>query len=221
MKPVEQSPDASPETISRWLKESFERLVKVNHVATMKKCDVVYLPGGDKRAGRYIVNVLHKTYTVELDNHMVVDLMTGKRADDKLAFVIVEYLLGEGGAVSDTWVPLDQLLKQPAFLYHYQKNVTRPLEKHFGYNKPLFEEISRSIGGKREKMGGTAFSYTFFPKVKLLLQIWFGDEAEMRRPSFNASFNLGATKFLKPTPLLFVFELLLDFMVKAAKKRKA
>lgn len=186
----------------------------------MKKCDVVYLPGGEGRARRYIVNVLHKTYTVEVDGHMVVDLMTGKQADDKLAYVVVEYLLGEGGPGADTWIPLDQLLKQPAFLYHYQKNVARPLEKNFGYERALFEEVSRSIGGKREKMGGTAFSYTFLPKVKILLQIWFGDESEMRRPSFNASFNSGAMKFLKPTPLLFAFELLLDFMVKAAKKRK-
>ncbi|MCS7136920.1 MAG: DUF3786 domain-containing protein, partial [Candidatus Caldarchaeum sp.] len=84
----------------------------------------------------------------------------------------------------------------------------------------LFEETSRALAGKREKLGGTAFSYAFLPKVKPLIQVWFGDETELRKPRINALYNLTAEKFLKPTPLLFVFELLADFLVKASKKRK-
>ncbi|MCS7110245.1 MAG: hypothetical protein NZ956_02090, partial [Candidatus Caldarchaeum sp.] len=67
MKPVEHQPDASPNTISGWVREDFEKIRNLNHVATMKKCEVVYLPGSQQKPGRYIVNVLHKTYTVELD----------------------------------------------------------------------------------------------------------------------------------------------------------
>ncbi|MCS6784713.1 MAG: DUF3786 domain-containing protein [Candidatus Caldarchaeum sp.] len=220
MKPVEHQPDASPNTISGWVREDFEKIRNLNHVATMKKCEVVYLPGSQQKPGRYIVNVLHKTYTVELDGEMVVDLMTGKQAGEKLSYVILEYLLGEGSTGGDSWLPLETILKQPPYLYHYQKYVARTLEKTFGYDKQLFEEISRSIGGKKEKLGGTAYSYTFLPKVRPLIQIWFGDETELRKPSISTSYNAAAQKFLKPTPLLFVFELLTDFMVKAIKKKK-
>lgn len=220
MKQPERYPDASPQMIASWVKEDFEKLKDANHVATMKKCDVVYLPGAQKKSGRYIVNVLHKTFTVEIENEEVLDLMTGKQAPEKLSYVIIEYLLGEGGTGTDTWIPLETILKQSQFLSHYQKTVARPLEKNFGYDKELFEEISRSLTGRKEKLGGTAYSYTFLPKVKPLIQVWFGDEAELRKPTLNASFNSNAQKFLKPTPLLFVFELLTDFLVKAVKKKK-
>lgn len=195
-------------------------LKQVNHVTTMKKCDVVYLPKNQGRPDRYIVNVLNKTFTVEIEQNTIVDLMTGKPAGEKLSYVVLEYLLGEGGSAAEGWTPIDMITKHSTFLSHYQKTVARPLEKYFGYDRQLFESVSRVLGGRKEKLGGAAYSYTFLPKVKPLIQLWFGDESELRKPRISASFNSAAVKFLKPTPLLFVFELLTDFMVKAAKKHK-
>ncbi len=201
-----KQPDAPPQTIQNWVKECFDKLLSQDHVATMKRCEVVYLSGRGSGAGRYIVNVLKKTYTVELDNRKVVDLTTGREAGEKLAYVLLEYLLGEGGAgVQEGWQSIETITSQPSYRYYYQKFVVRPLEKLFGYDRESFESVSRSLGGKKEKLGGTAYSFQFLPKVKALVQIWVGDTAEMTKPRINTSFNTGARLFLKEIPLLYVF----------------
>ncbi|GBC72263.1 hypothetical protein HRbin03_00090 [archaeon HR03] len=211
---------ASPAAYAEWVARDFQRLRSANHSAVMKKCDVVFLRGDGAKPSRYIVNVLNKTFTVELDEGKVVDLMTGKDAGEKLSYVILEYLLGEGAAGQDSWQPLDTLLKTSAYLSYYQKTVLNPLLKTFGNQALLFEESSRMLGGKREKLGGTAYSFTFLPKVRLLIQVWFGDETEMRKTSINASYNMSAAKFLKPTPLLIAFEILTTLLTKTIKKQK-
>ncbi|MEM4494974.1 MAG: DUF3786 domain-containing protein [Candidatus Caldarchaeum sp.] len=211
---------ASQSTFAEWVASDFQRLRSVNHSAVMKKCDVVFLRGGGDKPSRYIVNVLNKTFTIELDEGKVVDLMTGKDAGEKLSYVILEYLLGEGGGGQDVWQPLDTVLKTSAYLSYYQKNVLNPLLKTFGNQGQLFEDASRMLGGKREKLGGTAYSFTFLPKVRLLIQVWFGDESEMRKTSINASYNTSAAKFLKPTPLLLSFEILATLLTKTVKKQK-
>ncbi|MEM4167318.1 MAG: DUF3786 domain-containing protein, partial [Candidatus Caldarchaeum sp.] len=134
---------ASPSMYAEWVARDFQKLRSANHSAVMKKCDVVFLRGDGDKPSRYIVNVLNKTFTVELEEGKVVDLMTGKDADEKLGYVILEYLLGEGAAGQDSWQPLDTLLKTTAHLSYYQKTVLNPLLKTFGNQGGLFEEASR------------------------------------------------------------------------------
>ncbi len=214
-----KEPDSPSHTIQKWVNECFDKLLSQDHVATMKRCGVVYLSGQGSAAGRYIVNVLKKTYTVELDARKVVDVTTGREASEKLAYVLLEYLLGEGGAsVLENWQPVENITSQPSYRYYYQKAVVRPLERLFGYNRESFESVSMSLGGKKEKLGGIAYSFQFLPKVSALIQIWVGNTEEMIKPRINTYFNAGARLFLKDLPLLYVFEILSNFMERAAKK---
>ncbi|MEM2237229.1 MAG: DUF3786 domain-containing protein [Candidatus Caldarchaeum sp.] len=216
-----RSPDSSPETIKKWLEECFDKVLKQDHVAAMKRCDVVYLPSQSSALGRYIVNVLNKTYTVELADRSVLELTTGKPAGEKLSYVILEYLMGAGTQVQqDVWQSMETLTDKPPFKYRYQKFVVRPLERLFGYDKEFFSTVSTSLGGKSEKLGGVAYSFKFLPKVKSLVQLWVGSSQELTKPRINTSFNKQALSFLKETSLLFVFETLVEFMEREAKKKR-
>ncbi|MEM1964859.1 MAG: DUF3786 domain-containing protein [Candidatus Caldarchaeum sp.] len=217
------SPDASAETVRKWVEECFDRLLTQDHVAAMKRCDVVYLPSRETDSGRYIVNVLNKTYTVELGSRSVLELTTGRAAGEKLSYVILEYLMGWGTPVvqQDVWQSMETLTAQPPYKYHYQKFVIRPLERLFGYDKELFASVSTSLGGKSEKLGGVAYSFKFLPKIKSLVQLWVGSSQELTKPRINTSFNRMALNFLRETPLLFVFEVLVQFMEKEAKKKRS
>lgn len=185
----------------------------------MKRCDVVYLPSS--RHGRYIVNVLNKTFTVELDIGSVVDLTLGKEAGEKLSYILLEYLTGEGHSSGpENWIPVETILLQPSHKHYYQKAVVRPLERLFGYDKELFEAVARRLMGRREKLGGTAYSFQFLPKVYALVQVWVGNTAEFTKPKINTSFNSGARRFLGETGLVYLFEVMAEFMEKEARKKK-
>ncbi|MEM4268618.1 MAG: DUF3786 domain-containing protein [Candidatus Caldarchaeum sp.] len=213
-------PESSASVIKKHVEEAFSKLLRQDHSSTMKRCDVVYLPSS--RHGRYIVNVLNKTFTVELDIGSVVDLTLGKEAGEKLSYVLLEYLTGEGHSASpEGWVSVETVLLQPSHKNYYQKAVVRPLEKLFGYDRELFEAVSRRLMGRREKLGGTAYSFQFLPKVQALVQVWVGNTTEFTKPKINTSFNSGARRFLGETALVYLFEVLADFMEKAARKMKS
>ncbi|MEM4718843.1 MAG: DUF3786 domain-containing protein, partial [Nitrososphaerota archaeon] len=80
-------------------KRIFQELVKLDGDQVAKRCGVIYLepprPGG--RRGRYIVNLLTRTYSVELDEGEVVDLIAGKSAPLETAYIILRYLSSSGG----------------------------------------------------------------------------------------------------------------------------
>jgi len=214
-------PDSGSENLRKCLEEEFEKAVNQKHSAVMKRCDVVYLPPQTSGYGRYIVNVLNKTYTVELDQRKVVELVTGRDADEKLAYVIVHYLTSGGMAGGqESWVSTETILNTQPLKYYYQRNVLRPLERMFGYERQLFEEVSTALGGKKEKLGGTAYHFTFLPRVRLLLQLWPGKTEEMIKPKVGTSFNSSARNFLKETPLIYALESLVWFMEKEVRKRR-
>jgi hypothetical protein len=219
---MEDLPDASPATVSGWVAELFDKFHSINHQAVMKKCDVVYLPAQGGGRGRYIVNLLHKTYTVELDQRTVVDLMTGREAEPKLSYLILNYLLGEGGkSMGEDWQPVESILNSVAYNSYLQKTVFRPLEKTFGYNPELFQQTCKAIKGRREKLGGLAFSFQLLPKIQTLLQLWPGNVEEMRNPRVGAAVKPIAVKFLKPVPLLYGLEILAGFLEKDARRKPA
>ncbi|MEM4380790.1 MAG: DUF3786 domain-containing protein [Candidatus Caldarchaeum sp.] len=212
-------PESPASVIKKHVEEAFTKLIRQDRSATMKRCDVVYLPSS--RHGRYIVNVLNKTFTVELDIGSVVDLTLGKEAGEKLSYILLDYLTGEGhSAGPENWIPVETILLQPSHKHYYQKAVVRPLERLFGYDKELFEAVARRLMGRREKLGGTAYSFQFLPKVYALVQVWVGNTAEFTKPKINTSFNSGARRFLGETGLVYLFEVMAEFMEKEARKKK-
>jgi len=215
-------PAIPPAKVLEFVGELFGKFSSVNHSSVMKKCDVVYLPAQGGGKGRYIVNLLHKTYTVELDQQTVVDLMTGKEAEPKLSYLILSYLLGEGGQhVAGEWQPVESMLNNVSHNYYLQKTVIRPLEKTFGYNPELFEQSCKAVKGRREKLGGLSYSFNLLPKIQTLLQLWPGSEDEMLNPRLAVAVKPIALKFLKPTPLLYGLEVLAQFLEKEAKRKRA
>jgi len=213
-------PASSESELRNWVEEAFSRLMKLRHGDVAKKCGVVYLrPKEGSGAGRFIVNLLNKTYTVELSSMQVVDLISGREAGSKLTYVIVEYLVnGDGSSLGSSWIPTSKILTTQELSNYFKKAILRPLIQTFGYNKEGFEEAAKALGGKREKLGGVSFSFLFLPKVKLLCQIWPGDKRGFTQPAANMSNSDTALNYLPKVPLLYACEGLVNFLAREASK---
>lgn len=213
-----ESPALKDSELERLVDESFDMLRKIMHEDAAKRCGVVFLRGSEGTDGRYIVNVLNKTYTVELGRKAVLDLMSGRPAGGKLSYVLLTYLMAEWGrATSESWHPIQSLLRTQTLTSYFQKSVIRPLTRTFGYDKKLFESCAAALGGNREKMGGSSFSFTFLPKVRFVFQLWSGSYEDLTQPEASVSCNTLATKHLPLVSLIYACEVIVGFLEKESK----
>ena len=203
------------------LKCAFSELSKKDGEEISKKCGVVFLPPRkpNRKQGRYIVNLLTKTYSVEIEGRKVVDLISGKQASPELALVMVRYLgFSTGGRPRDDWVPYDKFPGSKPYLSLFDRNVLRPFARFFGYKPERYEAACKRLGGKRERLGGLSFSFLFLPKVKLLTQIWKARKEDYTPPAANISFNHSARHYLSARDLLLAGQFMVQFLEAEARR---
>mgnify|MGYP000464370095 FL=1 len=197
----------------------FDDLAKCEGEESTKRCGVVFLKGSGKKSyRRFVVNVLNKTYSVELESREVVDLISGKPASKELALVILRYLAySTGGRASENWLPYEKIQDSRKYLDLFRKNVIRPFIRTFGNNSDKYELACKRIGGKKEKLGGISYSFYFLPRVQLLTQLWRSRE-DFSLPAANVSFNSSVRYYLNARDLLLVAKIMVESLENEAKK---
>ncbi len=203
------------------VRQAFRRLAKEDGGEVSKRCGVVFLPPRppQRKHGRYIVNLLTKTYSVELGSMEVVDLISGKPASRELALIIVRYLgFSTSGRHSDDWVSYEKFPGARPYLQLFDRSVLRPLARIFGYNPERYEVACRRLGGKRERLGGMSYSFIFLPKIKVLTQVWRARKEDYTPPAANMSFNKSSRHYLSVRDLLLVGQYMVKILESESKK---
>ncbi|MEM2187879.1 MAG: DUF3786 domain-containing protein [Nitrososphaerota archaeon] len=202
-------------------KRIFQELVKLDGDQVAKRCGVIYLepprPGG--RRGRYIVNLLTRTYSVELDEGEVVDLIAGKSAPLETAYIILRYLSSAGGVGrKEDWTQFTDFPRGKLYRSYFDRYVVRPLARTFGYDSEKYEAACRRLGGRREKLGGISYSFSFLPRVRILIQLWAGKREEYVEPKANLMFNYSARYFLSIEDMLLAGRIMVSAMASEARR---
>ncbi|HID04205.1 MAG TPA: DUF3786 domain-containing protein [Candidatus Caldiarchaeum subterraneum] len=213
-------PASSDAELHTWVHETFNRLTRLKYEEIAKKCDVVYLKPRDKdQRGRFIINLLNRTLTVELSNGEVLDLISGKNVGVKLSYVVLEYLVnGDGSKVSGAWSPLIKGMTSQELVNYFKKMVLRPFLQTFGYERERFEAAASSLGGRRERLGGVGFSFPFLPRIRVLLQLWTGDVSSYTQPAANVSISSNTLNYLSYPAVVYACETLVAMLRKAMEK---
>lgn len=208
------------ESLEHELREAFLELAKKRGEEVEKRCAVIFLPArGARKQGRYIVNFLNKTYSVELERGEVIDLISGKNASKELALIMVRYLAySTGGGHSDEWVPYEKIPGSKRFLPHFDRLVLRHLARTFGYEPEKYELACKRLGGKKERLGGLSYSFHFLPKVRILTQLWKASKDDYTPPAANISFNHSSRHYLNARDLLLVGQLMVNTLESEVKK---
>lgn len=202
-------------------KRIFQELVKLNGDQVAKRCGVIFIepskPGG--RCGRYIVNLLTRTYSVELDEGEVVDLVAGKSATPETSYLILKYLSSTGSVGrKEDWTHFTDFPRGKLYRSYFDRYVVRPLARTFGYNSEKYESACRRLGGRREKLGGISYSFNFLPRVRILIQLWAGKSEEYVEPKVNLMFNYSARYFLSIEDMLLAGRIMVNAMASEAKR---
>lgn len=198
----------------------FQDLLKLDGNEVARRCGVIFLepskPGS--RRGRYIVNLLTRTYSVELDTREVVDLIAGKSAPTEAAYLILRYLSSSGGpGRKEDWTQFADFPRAKLYKSYFERYVIKPLARIFGYDSERYEAACRRLGGRRERLGGISYSFNFFPRVRMLAQLWAGKREEYIEPKANLMFNYSARYFLSPEDMLLAGRMMVGFLAHEAK----
>ncbi|RLE81039.1 MAG: hypothetical protein DRJ36_01715, partial [Thermoprotei archaeon] len=154
--------------------KAIRELLRRDGEEVAKRCGVVYLPPRPKKGhGRFIVNLLTKTYSVELDKREIVDLIAGREIRGEIALLIARYLCySSGGGRKEDWIPYDQFPGSKRYRSLFDRYVIRPFARSFGYDPERYKAVCKRLGGKRERLGGLSYSFNFLPRVRILTQLW-------------------------------------------------
>jgi len=199
----------------------FQELSRKDEAEVAKRCGVIFLPPPKpgRRRGRYVVNLLTKTYSVELDAREVIDLIAGRAASPEASFLILKYLSSSGGAGRrEYWTPFEEFPRGKLYRSYFERYVIKPFMRVFGYDSERYKLVCKRLGGRREKLGGLSYSFPFLPKVRILTQLWAGRRDEYVAPKANLMFNYSARYFLATEDLLLAGRLMVNSMSAEAKK---
>jgi hypothetical protein len=196
-------------------------LVRLDGDQVARRCGVIFLeppkPGG--RRGRFIVNLLTRTYSVELDSQGVVDLVAGKTASLEASYLILRYLSSTGGVGrKEDWTQFTDFPKGRLYKSYFDRYVVKPLARIFGYDSEKYESACRRLGGRRERLGGVSYSFSFLPKIRILTQLWAGRREEYIEPKVNLMFNYSTRYFLSAEDMLLAGRIMVSAMASEARR---
>jgi hypothetical protein len=96
--------------------------------------------------------------------------------------------------------------------------VVRPLARIFGYDSERYESACRRLGGRRERLGGISYSFSFLPKIRILTQLWAGRREEYVEPKASLMFNYSARYFLSAEDMLLAGRIMVSAMASEARR---
>jgi len=184
----------------------------------VKLCHVVHLPPREGRGDRYLVNVLNGSYIVDVSAGVIQDAVTHKQPTQRLANLLVKYLARFPGGKPGEWVTLDKFPGGQMLGSEVMKRVFRPLVESFGYDPAGFDASCKAVDGEREKLGGLSYSFSILPMIKLLLQLWVGDERIYRSPTANVMFSSSYLTIFNAEEAIDSAEFLVSELIRARKR---
>lgn len=185
----------------------------------VKLCHVVHLPPKEGKGDRFLVNVLNGSYVLDLNSGSVTDAITHKPSQPKLAQLLIKYLAKFPGGKPGEWVPLERFPGGQAYAGEMMRRAFRPLIENFGYDPLGFDAACKAIDGEKEKFGGLSYSFSLFPAMRLLLQLWTGDERIYRSPTANMMFSSSYLWVYTAGEAVDSAEYLVSELIKTRKKK--
>lgn len=181
----------------------------------VKSCQVVYLPAREGKPERFLINLLTKSYSLDLINGEVTDVVAEKPVDEKTTRLILKYLTYHGRLKGKTgWLGIDKVPSGQQLMGDMHRRAYRPLIETFGYEPQLFETACKLLDGIKEKLGGISFSFSFFPQFKILVQLWPGDRKTYTTPVTNMMFSDNIVETFNARDLVDASEILVSHLLK-------
>ena len=150
--------------------------------------------------------------TVDFGRRLV--LFAGRQADEATAILALHYLAGCGPEVPrGVLVPFNQADGGTAYYEAFKRRTIDRVAKEFGEDPGSLIRAGGVLGGMDRELGAASIDIRAFPKVRLTLIVWEGDEEIPA--SANVLFDSVALDILDTEDLAVVGSLTMARLLKA------
>jgi len=132
----------------------------------------------DRSSDAFRVSFLDRVYRVGFPEFEFFDEKDARKdVPIQEQVLILHYMLGQGETVpSGRWIAYREIPGAGFYFSAFVKRAVDPLKKAFGHNAAGLKQASLQLGGKAVEPGDAAFEFSLFPRVRIRLILWEGDE---------------------------------------------
>jgi len=134
-----------------------------------------------------------------------------------LQLLSLHYLVhADGSRMADRWVAFRELPHGLVYERAFRARVEPPLLRTYSTQLDLFEKAARAIGGTPISFGDCAFMFSVFPRIRMAIIFYLGDEE--LPPAVRVLFDGAAGHYLPTEDLAILGGVLLGSLLKATPK---
>jgi len=163
--------------------------------------------GGIVSDDRLRVSVLNRTAVVD-PGAGTVAWDDGTEPEDGIKVILLHYLLGSDGSVDGQWRSFHEFESGNLYYSVFRGRALVPLLSAFGSDPARLATASEHLGGMRMERGDASFDFLFFPRLKVNITLWKGDEEVPA--SANMLFDAAAGRMLGAEDLAHLAEDLVE-----------
>ena len=165
--------------------------------------------GGSVSDSRLVVKVMIRTAVVDVRAGTVA-WDDGSEPEDALKVILLHYLLGSDGRIDGQFKSFREFESGSLYYSVFYGRALVPLLSAFGPDPDSLAAASVKLGGTRADRGDASFDFLFFPRLKVNLTIWKGDDEVPA--SANMLYDAAAGRMLGAEDLAHLAEDLVEML---------
>ncbi len=141
----------------------------------------------------------------------------GKEVPLQEQVLILHYMVGKGasGPAGD-WVAYREIPGAGFYFGAFVKRAIDPLKKAFGNDAAALARAASVLGAKAVEPGDAAFEFILFPRVRMRLVLWQGDEEFP--PEANILFNGSISEIFSPEDIAWLAGMLVYRLIALSRQ---
>jgi Domain of unknown function (DUF3786) len=182
--PQLKSNDISDIQLMSEIKMMQRRLKKIPKEQLIKSSDVV------EENGKLFINVFFQQYEIDQDNFDIIDT-TGDPLYVMLKSLILTYLtMSDGILPSGNLISFRELPDGSNYCHAFQGYAPDRLSGYFKEGIHRLHQVCLKIGGRRIDFADLSFEFDVFPRMKIVVAYFIGEEAFPSRASLLFDANV-------------------------------
>lgn len=175
---------------------------------------VRYAPAGEG-SGYFEIPFLNERYRVSYPDAVIHD-SRGAEPPIPIRLILLHYLFFASGVpMADRWIAFRELPGGMGYDAAFQQRANRRLANAFGRRLESFEKAARALGGFRLDVGDAAYAFDVFPRLRMAVVLYQGDEEF--KPTANVIYDGSAGRYLPTEDLAVLGDILAAALIKRAE----
>ena len=152
-----------------------------------------------------LLDYLNRPHRIQLPDAEIARVGSEEPVSIREKLLILHYLTGATGTPAEgKLIAFKEIPEGNIYYPTFVKRAIKPVQDYFGPSPSRLLDASINMGGEKVEYGDVGVGISAFPRVRLILLVWEGDEEFA--PSANILFNDSITGYLSTEDIVVLCE---------------